>query len=281
MHQPQTNWKYLVAVVLLVGLISRPSVAQSASQDKQSEGGKAAASQHQSKTAPENIFLIGNSLTWDTLPALLDGDVSWHVDCGKSLKYIQEHPLKPCVDSSTSWATALAQEQFDVLCIQPFTGTTLSEDINAISFWLKMQPKAKLLIHTGWNRAELFESAYHAPPEADERPRVWADDSPMEHSPEYFTELERRLEKLFPDRDIQSTATLQLLDSVYHDISEGRAPFKAFAELYRDDIHMTTQVGRYLMHNRMRQSLGQPLSDQGFQVDGAVREYLDQKLKSR
>jgi hypothetical protein len=34
----------------------------------------------------KKIFLIGNSLTWDTLPGLLDGDVQWHVDCGKNLK---------------------------------------------------------------------------------------------------------------------------------------------------------------------------------------------------
>ena len=30
-------------------------------------------------------YLIGNSLTWDTVPPRLEGDTQWHVDCGKSL----------------------------------------------------------------------------------------------------------------------------------------------------------------------------------------------------
>lgn len=31
---------------------------------------------------PTRCYLIGNSLTWDTVPPLLSGDVQWHVDCG-------------------------------------------------------------------------------------------------------------------------------------------------------------------------------------------------------
>ena len=48
-----------------------------------------------------SYFLIGNSLTWDTVPSKLDGDVQWHVDCGKSLPFIYENPQKPCVKTST------------------------------------------------------------------------------------------------------------------------------------------------------------------------------------
>jgi len=32
-----------------------------------------------------SCYLIGNSLTWDTVPPLLSGDVQWHVDCGVNL----------------------------------------------------------------------------------------------------------------------------------------------------------------------------------------------------
>ena len=39
-----------------------------------------------------SYYLIGNSLTWDTVPSKLDGDVQWHVDCGKSLPFIYENP---------------------------------------------------------------------------------------------------------------------------------------------------------------------------------------------
>lgn len=55
------------------------------------------------------IFLIGNSLTWDTIPAKLDGHVQWHVDCGKSLKYINEHPEEPCVKTSSLWPQTLQE----------------------------------------------------------------------------------------------------------------------------------------------------------------------------
>jgi hypothetical protein len=39
-----------------------------------------------------SFYLIGNSLTQDTVPSGLDGDVQWHVDCGKSLPFIYENP---------------------------------------------------------------------------------------------------------------------------------------------------------------------------------------------
>ncbi|MCA8989232.1 MAG: right-handed parallel beta-helix repeat-containing protein, partial [Planctomycetaceae bacterium] len=39
----------------------------------------------------KRIYLIGNSLTWDTIPSLLDEAAEWHVDCGKPLPYIHAH----------------------------------------------------------------------------------------------------------------------------------------------------------------------------------------------
>ena len=47
-----------------------------------------------------SCYLIGNSLTWDTVPPLLSGDVQWHVDCGVNLPFIYAHPDKPCVKES-------------------------------------------------------------------------------------------------------------------------------------------------------------------------------------
>ena len=59
-------------------------------------------------------FLIGNSLTWDTVPGRLSGDVQWHVDCGVNLPYIYANPAKPCVKDSTLWPTALRDKQYDI-----------------------------------------------------------------------------------------------------------------------------------------------------------------------
>ncbi len=218
--------------------------------------------------SPQKIFLIGNSLTWDTLPGLLTGDVQWHVDCGKNLKFIYENPQSPCVKTSTLWPTAFAAKQYDVLCIQPHFGTSLDDDIQAISKWLELQPKASLVIHTGWNRSADFEKDYHAATDAKQ----------MIHAPKYFEVLVTTLSEKYPNRSIRTTSAIQTLDLIWHDIKNARAPFKSFEELYRDNIHMTTQVGRYLMHNLMRMALDQPRSGQGFQLEQSVKDYLDGKL---
>lgn len=219
---------------------------------------------------PLKIFLIGNSLTWDALPGLLDGDVQWHVDCGKNLQYIFDNPSGPCVKTSICWNEALKTKQYDILCVQPFFGTTLEQDLQVISAWLAMQPNAGLVIHTGWNRAEDFEKAYHATDEV----------SHMSHSPGYFRALQTQLQAKHPDRSIRISAALEVLDAVWHDIAQGQTPFGSFPELYRDEIHMTTQAGRYLMHNILRRALRQPFSNQGFQLEAAQKEYLDQRLSS-
>lgn len=218
---------------------------------------------------PIKIYLIGNSLTWDTLPGLLAGDVQWHVDCGKNLKYIYEHPAAPCVKTSNIWTEALSGKQYDILSVQPHNGTSLDEDVTIISHWLQMQPHADLVIHTGWNQHAVFEKDYHATKDHDR----------MIHAPLYFEKLRQRLAAKFPGRQIRSSNAIHVLDSIWHDIDQGNAPFNEFAALYRDNIHMTTQSGRYLMHNLMRVALNQPVSDQGFQIDKSVQEYLDKKIK--
>ena len=49
--------------------------------------------QRSCEAAPaSSYFLIGNSLTWDTVSSRLDGDVQWHVECGVSLPHIFKAP---------------------------------------------------------------------------------------------------------------------------------------------------------------------------------------------
>lgn len=224
--------------------------------------------QKDGQRSSSRIFLIGNSLTWDTLPGLLDGQVSWHVDCGKNLRFIAEHPENPCVKTSKHWNEALEVHQFDVITVQPHFGTTLEQDVEVISSWLKLQPSASLVIHTGWNRHRDFHTVYHAK----------VDGHQMTHAPSYFERLEAQLAKDFPRLKIRTTGAIDALDSICHDISGGTAPLKTLADLYRDDIHMTTQGGRYLMHNLMRIALAQPRSEQGFQLEQELKSYLDGKL---
>ena len=68
-----------------------------------------------------SYYLIGNSLTWDTVPGQLSGDVQWHVDCGVHLRHIYNNPSKPCVTNSTLWPTALRNKQYEVVSCLLYT----------------------------------------------------------------------------------------------------------------------------------------------------------------
>ena len=123
----------------------------------------------QSESSAHSYYLIGKSLTWDTVPQRLDGDVQWHVDCGVSLPYIYSNPNKPCVKESTVWPTALRDKQYDAVSVQPHYGATLARDVETISAWMKLQPNAVFVIHSGWafhaQRADEFAD-YTSPDES-------------------------------------------------------------------------------------------------------------------
>ncbi len=215
---------------------------------------------------PAHFYLIGNSLTWDTVPSRLSGDVQWHVDCGVNLAHIHAKPEKPCVNSSVLWPTALRDKQYDVVSVQPHYGSTLAQDVEMISDWMKLQPKAIIVVHSGWakqvTRADEFAS--YAPPDQ------------MTHSPGYLRALLAELRRLHPGREIRQTLAQNLLAKVAEDIAAKQAPLEKVESLYRDDIHLTHETGQYLMHNAMRHALGQPISVVGFEkIDPAVRQYLD------
>lgn len=218
---------------------------------------------------PLSYFLIGNSLTWDTVPSKLDGDTQWHVDCGKSLPFMYENPEEPCVKTSTLWPQALEEKQYDFLSLQVHYGSTLLEDAAVISALLDLQKEAKVIIHTGWARSASREEEY------------MSDDveGKMVHSPAYFEALLEKLRELYPDREFQLTHTQDLLALIAEDIEAGKAPIGEIQELYRDDIHMNVVTGRYMMHNAMRQALGQPRSDVGFEkLAPSMKKYLDSVL---
>ncbi len=216
--------------------------------------------------AKASYYLIGNSLTWDTVPSLLSGDVQWHVDCGTHLRHVYNNPGKPCVTNSTLWPTALRDKQYDVISVQPHYGSTLAQDVETIGAWMKLQPKAVFVIHSGWAkqvlRADEFAS-YNVP-------------DAMVHSPAYFRALLAELRRQHPGRELRQTFAQNLLAQIAEDIAAGKAPIKQLVDLYRDDIHLKPDSGKYLMHNAMRLALGQPPSATGFEkAEPAMKQYLD------
>ena len=214
-------------------------------------------------------YLIGNSLTWDTVPERLSGDVQWHVDCGVHLPHILANPDQPCVKSSTLWPKALADKQYDMVSVQPHYGSTLTQDADTISGWMKMQPKAIFVIHSGWAwRTQVGnEFSSYSPVEQ------------MSHSPHYFRELISELRRRHPGREIRQTFAQYLLATIQEESTAGRAPLKEVAELYRDDIHLTQDHGKYLMHNAVRRAFGQSASSAGFEkLNPELKSYLDSVL---
>jgi hypothetical protein len=201
------------------------------------------------------IFLIGNSLTWDTRPQLLDEYVDWHVDCGKSLKFIAANPESPCVDSSRLWPIALSQLDYDYLVVQPHYGTSLTDDVDVISKWIEMQPNAVVVIHTGWARNASFEEEFAS-----------KELTAMQHSPAYFAALMDKLRSRYPERNFRQTHATEVLHDISEAINAGRSPLESLQSLYRDAIHMTHDEGRYLMHNLMRIAVDQEPSEQGFKI---------------
>ncbi len=235
------------------------------SQDSASSDGAAGSAQ-------TKIYLIGNSLTWDTVPSILGGVVHWHVDCGKSLKFIFEHPEKPCVASSKLWPTALKSEKYDLISVQPHYGTTVEEDLAVISKWIELQPQATFIIHTGWAKSASLVDEF-----AD-------DDSEgkLTHGPAYFDELLAQLREKHPRTKFRTTHAMRLLVELKKEIDAGNTPLISIEEIYRDAIHMTTTSGRYMMHNAMRETFGQPRSSQSFSgIPEKVQVMLDHLLDQR
>ena len=212
------------------------------------------AAEKKTEAKKPSYYLLGNSLTMDTLPYAFDGDLQYHIDCGKSLPYIFEHPEKPCVKQSALWTKALKEKQYDFFSVQPHYGSTLKTDAETISKWIKMQPKAVIIIHSGWAKQKTRAEEYISKETTGK----------MVHAPDYYTNLIKELKKTFPKREFRQTHAIDLLDKIAKDIKLGKAPFKSIEELHRDDIHMKTETGRYLMHNAMRIALGQPVSDRHF-----------------
>ena len=218
----------------------------------------------------DEVFLIGNSLTWNTRPWAINEsnfDLDWSIFCGQNLQFIYDHPQGYCVDSSFTWTFALGSNSYDNLVIQPFAGTTIDQDIDIISSWIEMQPGSLVVIHPGWNEFTDFPDDYVAPFTGDMKP-----------SAAYINTLMAELRERFPERKFSSTRSHFLLYEVYRDTVTGEAPFESISHLYSDDIHMNS-TGQYLMHNAMRVALGRPRTAQGFTgVPVLIRNYLDEKL---
>lgn len=214
----------------------------------------------------ETVFTIGNSLTWDTSPPNLDNS-QWHIFCNKNLRFIADNPTGHCINTSVLWTDALANQQFDYVTVQPFSGTTLQDDVSVISQWMAMQPDAQFVLHTGWGSSATHGMQWHSQP---------SNLSVFSPTAAYFDTLESAIEQQ-TGREVHQTAAGDVLASIAADIANGSSPFDSLGDLYRDSIHMNSEGG-YLMRNLMRLGVNQELMlDTSSQVS-SERAYLNQKI---
>ena len=218
---------------------------------------------------PPSVYLIGNSLTNDTQPERLDAGPEFHIDCGKSLPYIEENSEQPCKKDSRLWPDALANGRYDVVSMQTHYGSTMAGDVAAISRWIAMQPQARVVLHTGWAKSAQFDEE-----------RASTDTSgKMVHSLAWFEELQRQLEAAHPDRTFTRTRCCEALWKIADEAVAGDAPIDSIEELYRDAIHLDLGAGRYLMHNLMRLAVGQqPIAEWERPIEPELKTYLDEQI---
>ncbi len=204
------------------------------------------------RSASADLYLVGNSLTADALIHGFDGPTQigtteWYIDCGRNLQYIRDNEsAATCVGSSRLWSDALANASYDFISFQPYTGTTLSQDVANIHSWMGQQPDASVIIHTGWAPLSRFSATQNG----------GFDGTNMTPSPEYFAALISSLQALNPGRSILSSRVNDAMESIRLDIANGDGPYSNFAQLYRDDLHLSL-AGQYLAHHSIREIIGQ------------------------
>lgn len=184
------------------------------------------------------VYCIGNSLTADASPRHLDDIYGWHADCGVGLPYIYANPNNPCVTNSIIWPTALSTQTFSHVTVQP-AGDTVANNVFAISQWMQMQPSAQFVYHLRWPVLSQF-------------------DTMAQTEMQFAADIIAGLATLHPSRPVTRDKTIEAMLYIQSDIVAGNSPLSSIGELYRDDVHLNA-IGIYLMHNLLRDALGQPL----------------------
>lgn len=205
-------------------------------------------------------YHIGNSLTWDSRPdfqealAIAAGiatEVGFHINCGRSLPYIQANPDQSCVVPPPSglYAEALPSRRWDAVTLQlhmTFPKPTLGEDLAALRFFVELAQEnpenasTQFFLYTGWPGRDHFVEWWDEPGEFDLETetaisRAYYDAAFATYADEFGESL-----RLIPVGEV-----------LYHlkeRIENGQVPdvFNFRSQLYRDAVHMTRDYGRHV-----------------------------------
>ena len=204
-------------------------------------------------------YHIGNSLTWDSQPDGLEAlagqwgqlhDTGHHIRCGQSLKAIWDVPDDTCVAPVGEYGpflAALPNHTWSAICMQPFPGasSTLGTDERVILDMIAVARQnpansgARFYVYASWPEHDYYASSWTMPV-AD------SDGTPTVQARAYFRHLIERVRGRTAARVyvIPVGEVLYVLDQRLR--AGAVAGFGSVADLYRDDIHLTHDVGRFV-----------------------------------
>lgn len=205
-----------------------------------------------------DVYHVGNSLTWDSQPLDIQDfaesvgethNVGYHIRCSWSLTRMLTDPTNTCV-TPTSYGTfgpALSQNTWDAVTLQPYTnsGTTLKSEADSILSMINTaqsnsaNANTKFYIYTGWSTQSTLLNSWTTQT-ADE------DDSPFYRRRATYEHLYNRVNAA-TDAEVYMIPIGEIIYQLATMIEAGGIDgLTDISQLYRDDIHMSYGLGRYV-----------------------------------
>jgi hypothetical protein len=203
------------------------------------------------------IYHIGNSLTWDSNPALTSLSLSnagytvqqgYHIACSRGLTRIESEPDYVCVpppEPYGTWTNALANYDWDVITLQAYPGGSGLTEVAAtrkiieIALAGNRNRNCKFFLLLAWptqSESNTFSELMMTPFEGD--------DASVFLSSGFLDYWYQQIVSIFPDLDIRTIPTglvLATMDQKLSEINIGQ--YTNTYALYRDPYHMTSAGG--------------------------------------
>jgi len=202
-------------------------------------------------------YHIGNSLTWDLQPRGLPGlaqiggeslETGFHIRCSKSLNYIWDHPTDVCsnLKDPDFFTPSLTENPWDAVTLQSHTGSgsTLATDVATVLNFIdltKSNPANQdtaFYVYAAWPSKGNYETKWT-------KSVLNEDATKTVIAREYFDDLMSRLQNATSAKVLMIPVG-EVLFELDQKMQAGEIPgFTSIDELYRDDLHLSLDVGRY------------------------------------
>lgn len=213
----------------------------------------------QAAAQPGVGYHIGNSLTWDCQPEMIELLIAeqneslstgFHINCNHSLDQIVGDPSQTCVIPVPEFGTfqnALTQVDLDYITVQPYwtETSTLSTDQVVIQYFdslLSANPENEdtvLYLYQAWGARWFMRDGHWYDP-IDTTGTIPT--TPENH---YFEMLFQSIDQSL-DRPVRLIPAAQVLLEIQDRILNDELPgVISLIPFYRDDIHMSEELGRF------------------------------------